>query len=257
MNYRLTLITAILIVCALCSTPSFAEVVEIKGYHYNINKEEKVATLVRYTGTSSSVVIPNSITHEEVEYSVTAFHARIFRDSKIKNRIKKVIIGDAVTSIDDYSFEGCGSLVSVSIGNSVSSIGSSAFSGCLNLTSIIIPNSVTAIGSYAFEDCKSLSSITIGNNVKIIGNKAFYYCVSLKAITLPKSLATIGDDVFSNCDTLKSVTCLAEKAPVSDSPVNVSKSKNKITLFVPSISIDDYKGKEPWKSFDTIRSIKE
>lgn len=48
-----------------------------------------------------------------------------------------------------------------------------------------------------------------------------------------------------------------EKAPVSDSPVNVSKSKNKITLFVPSISIDDYKGKEPWKSFDTIMSITE
>ena len=257
MSYRLTLISAILIVCALCSTRSFAEVVEIKGYHYDINKEEKVATLVRYTGSSSSVVIPNSITHEEVEYSVTAFYARLFRDSNIKNRIKKVVIGDAVTSIGDYSFEGCGSLVSVSIGNSVSSIGSSAFIGCMKLTTIIIPNSVTTIGSYAFEDCKSLSSITIGNNVKIIGNKAFNYCLSLKTITLPKSLVTIGDDVFSNCDTLKSVTCLAEKAPVSDSPVNVSKIKNNILLFVPSISIDDYKGKEPWKSFDTIMSIKE
>ena len=113
MNHRLTLISALLIVCALCTTQSFAEVVEIKGYHYNINKEEKVATLVRYTGTSSSVVIPNSITHEEVEYSVTAFHARLFRDTKVKNKIKKVIIGDAVTSIDDYSFEGCISLVSL------------------------------------------------------------------------------------------------------------------------------------------------
>ena len=116
---------------------------------------------------------------------------------------------------------------------------------------------MTAIGSYAFEDCKSLSSITIGNNVKIIGNKAFNYCVSLKNITLPKSLATIGDDVFSNCDTLKSVTSLAEKAPMSDSPVNVSKIKNNILLFVPSISIDDYKGKEPWKSFGSIKSITE
>ena len=257
MNSGLTLLKAVLFVCALSPTTCFAYGGEITRYHYDINKEEKVATLVRYTGSSSSVVIPNSIIHEEVEYPVTAFHARLFRDTKVKNKIKKVTIGDAVTSIGDFSFEGCSSLVSITIGKSVSNIGSSAFSGCLNLTSIIIPNSVTAIGSYAFEDCKSLSSITIGNNVKSIGNKAFYYCVSLKAITLPKSLATIGDDVFSNCDTLKSVTCLAEKAPVSDSPVNVSKSKNKITLFVPSISIDDYKGKEPWKSFDTIMSIKE
>ena len=216
-----------------------------------------MATLVRYTGSSSSVVIPNSITHEEVEYFVTAFYARLFRDTKIKNRIKKVIIGDAVTSIDDYSFEGCSSLVSITIGKSVSSIGSSAFSGCLNLTAIIIPNSVTAIGSYAFEDCKSLSSITIGNNVKSIGNKTFNYCVSLKTITLPKYLVTIGDDVFSNCDTLKSVTSLAEKAPVSDTPVNVSKIKNNIILFVPSVSIDDYEGKEPWKSFDSIKSLED
>ena len=60
MNYRLTLISAILFVCALCSTRSFAEVVEIKGYHYDVNKEEKVATLLRYTGSSSSVVIQDS-----------------------------------------------------------------------------------------------------------------------------------------------------------------------------------------------------
>ena len=246
-----------MIVCALYSTRSFAEVVEIKGYHYNINKEEKEATLVRYTGSSSSVVIPNSITHEEVEYPVTAFHTRIFRDSKIKNIIKKVTIGDAVTSLGDFSFEGCSSLVSISIGKSVSSIGSSAFSGCLNLTTIIIPNSVTAIGSYAFEDCKSLSSISIGNSVNRIGNKAFNYCVSLKTITLPKSLVAIGDDVFSNCDSLKRVICLAEKAPVSDSPVNVSNIENNITLFVPSISIDDYRGKEPWKSFGLIKTLED
>ena len=59
MNFRLSLITLLLIVCALCSTPSFAEVVEIKGYHYNINKEEKVATLVRYT-----YIIRLTITYE-------------------------------------------------------------------------------------------------------------------------------------------------------------------------------------------------
>ena len=42
MNYRHTLIAALLIVGALCSRLSFAEIVEKKGYHYDINKEEKV-----------------------------------------------------------------------------------------------------------------------------------------------------------------------------------------------------------------------
>lgn len=152
MNYRHTLIAALLILGALCSTQSFAEIVEKKGYHYDINKEEKVATLVRYSGSSSSVVIPNSIIHEEVEYPVTAFHTRTFRDSNIKNRIKKVAIGTAVTSIGDNSFEGCSSLASITIGRSVSSIVISAFSGCSKLSSIIIPNSVTAIGAFAFSN---------------------------------------------------------------------------------------------------------
>ena len=42
---------------------------------------------------------------------------------------------------------------------------------------------------------------------------------------------------------------------MSDSPVHVSKIKNNIILFVPSISIDDYKEKDPWKSFGTIMSV--
>ena len=92
MNYRLTLISAILIVCALCSTRSFAEVVEIKGYHYDINKEEKVATLMRYTGTSTSVEIPTSIKYNDIEYVVTEINYRVFRYSKMRNLIKKITI---------------------------------------------------------------------------------------------------------------------------------------------------------------------
>lgn len=37
----------------------------------------------------------------------------------------------------------------------------------------------------------------------------------------------------------------------------VSNNKYKITLIVPSISIDEYKGKEPWKSYDAIKSLED
>ena len=47
-----------------------------------------------------------------------------------KSDIKRIIIGDGVTTI-----------------------GSSAFDNCSNLTSVAIPNSVTEIGFRAFEDC--------------------------------------------------------------------------------------------------------
>ena len=74
------------------------------------------------------------------------------------NGIKRVIIGDSVTSIGNNAFRQCRFLTSVTIPNSVTTIGRSAFSGCSSLTSVTIPNSVTTIGNNAFTN----------NNAKII-----------------------------------------------------------------------------------------
>ena len=70
-----------------------------------------------------------------------------------RNKIKKVVIENGVTSIGVRAFSGCSSLTSVTIPNSVKSIGHSAFSGCSSLTSVTIPNSVTSIGDDAFYNC--------------------------------------------------------------------------------------------------------
>ena len=55
------------------------------------------------------------------------------------------------------------------IGDSVTTIGNSAFSDCSSLTSVTIPNGVTTIGDNAFENCSSLTSVTIPNSVTTIG----------------------------------------------------------------------------------------
>ena len=226
MNLRLTLITAILIVCALCSTRSFAEVVEIKGYHYNINKEEKVATLMRYTGTSTSVEIPTSIKYNDIEYVVTEINYRVFRYSKMRNLIKKITIGDSIKVIEDNTFENCSELSSVTFGKSVTTIGYSAFCGCISLSSIKIPNTVTKIGDYAFKDCHSLKSIVIGRNVTSIGYKA-----------------------FSHCYKLKSVTCLANKIPATNPETFNNTPQSDVRLTVQEAAIDVYKKDETWNKF--------
>ena len=67
--------------------------------------------------------------------------------------IKRIIIGDGITTIGGRAFYYCRSLTSVTIPNSVTEIGGRAFEGCSALTSVTIPNSVTTIGSEAFGDC--------------------------------------------------------------------------------------------------------
>ena len=56
------------------------------------------------------------------------------------------------------------------------------FDGCTGLTSVTIGNSVTGIGKNAFKDCNRLTSVTIGNSVKSIGGRAFGHCTVLKRI---------------------------------------------------------------------------
>ena len=94
-----------------------------------------------------------------------------------KYDIKRIIIGDDVTTIGEDAFRDCSALTSVTIPNSVTTIGKSAFEGCRTLTSVTIPNSVTTIGVYAFFYCRELTSVTIPNSVTEIGDGAFARCI--------------------------------------------------------------------------------
>ncbi len=96
--------------------------------------------------------------------------------------IKKVIIGEGVTSIGDFAFYWCESLTTIKLPDSVTYIGDLAFYLCESLTTITIPDGVTEIGSYAFESCKSLTTITIPENVTEIGDDVFNRCTSLRRI---------------------------------------------------------------------------
>ena len=120
--------------------------------------------------------------------------------------IKRIIIGDGVTTIGEYAFKYCSSLTSVTIPNSVTEIGSDAFRGCSALTSVNIPNSVTTIGSSAFWYCSALTSVTIPNSVTTIGENAFRDCSALTSVTIPNSVTKIGSETFRGCSVLTSVT---------------------------------------------------
>ena len=113
--------------------------------------------------------------------------------------VKRIIIGNRVTTIGQTAFSGCSSLTSVTIPNSVTTIGDNAFNGCSSLTSVNIPNSVTTIGGWAFNGCSSITSVNIPNSVTTIGGWAFSDCSSITSVTIPNSVTTIREYTFARC----------------------------------------------------------
>ncbi|MBR4988862.1 MAG: leucine-rich repeat domain-containing protein [Bacteroidaceae bacterium] len=239
------LFTALLL---LCSMAAMAETVTIDGITYDvITKAKQASVIAKETGNySGSVVIPETIVHNDVTYSVTSIGDAAFRDcsgltgitipnsvtsigynafwgcSKIKkveldcttigswfkenSSIEEIVLGNSVTSIGNSAFNGCSGLTSITIGNSVTSIEDWAFNVCSGLISITIPNSVTSIGFGAFAFCSGLTSVTIPNSVTSIGNQAFDRCSGLTSITIPNSVTSIGNFAFSGCSGLTSIT---------------------------------------------------
>ena len=140
-----------------------------------------------------------------------------FKDSKIK----EIVIPNNITSIGNFAFEYCRSLISVTIPNNITSIGENAFCGCNSLTSVTIPDSVTSIGREAFYGCSSLTSVAIPNSVTSIGREAFYGCSGeliidsnalgfyggkFTKLTIGNGVTSIGRDAFCKCSSLTSIT---------------------------------------------------
>ncbi len=154
-----------------------------------------------------------------------------------------------VPSVQEYAFNGCPSIVSVTLGSGVESVGSYAFLKCTNLQSVEFSNDVTSIGSSAFRDCSKLERVNfLGNanewatiafsdsyanpltyamrlyfngqeatdvyvsSISSINAYAFYNCASITSVRLTNSVTSVGSAAFYNCATLEYVNFEGESS---------------------------------------------
>ncbi|MBQ7364778.1 MAG: leucine-rich repeat protein [Clostridia bacterium] len=158
------------------------------------NFEIQKDALVKYIGSSASVVIPSEVKSIEKEAFARAVH------------LEAVTIPDSVRRIGIGAFKGCTALSRISLPVHITDIGSGTFQDCTQLSELEIPASVCLIGYGAFRGCRSLSLITLPENLSDIGCNTFRDCVALAEITVPDRVTVIGYSAFHGCRNLVQVT---------------------------------------------------
>lgn len=147
-----------LILLAVLPMAASANDAEIDGIYYNFSNGEATVTYKGDNGAtansySGDVVIPETVTFEDVVYKVTCIGA--------------------------YAFYNCADLTSVTIPDGVTSIGDAeggyTFYKCTSLTRIDIPYTVTSLGGGTFYNCSALADIyCYADEIPSTGNYVFY-----------------------------------------------------------------------------------
>ena len=199
--------TFLSLIALFIATITFAYDVKIDSLYYDLNHENKTATVTlgdsKYTLTE--VIIPSTIMYDNNEYSVVAIDKRTFF---LAQSLSSITIPSSVTSIGKEAFlytpwlenqpDGClyiNNMLYLYIGNmpenthidikdGTTKICTEAFKGYDNLKSITIPNSVNTIEMCAFEDCESLTSVTLPSSITTISVAAFYKSDNVQALNI-------------------------------------------------------------------------
>ena len=189
-----------------------------------------------YYGSSTTVVIPETLIGSEGELPVTILSNSLFEN---KTNLTSITLPTSLKKIESSTFSGCTSLSEITFPETLESISNYAFQNCTSLTNVVIPNSVTRIGYSMFEGCTGLQKLTVPfagaeanavhrfgaifgdpntndsvpsglKEVVITGSSpiqasAFEDCTNLEKVVIGNSITTIKNYAFRDCTALEEV----------------------------------------------------
>ena len=215
------------------------------------------------TSPSGALVIPASITHEAVEYSIEEIDTLAFHECSITS----VTFPEGIKAIRAGAFNidygaTLGSGVELIIPESCKRIEYNAFRGCQY--NALNPGGAEVIENQAFlnnplTEIKSTSAL-IELHMNICKSSA------LTKVGLGENVEFVSSHAFSNCPNLATVTCLATTPPVVKYQTDGDEanswegfSPESATLYVPKSEghtvLEAYKAANCWKLFGTIAEI--
>ena len=224
--------------------------------YYELDKDKATAKVTymcaggdeNYEGLSS-VEIAESITHDNVTYTVT----KIGKDA-FSNVIEPIYSIDDEWVYPSYSPNRSNNshIKSIVLPSSILEIEENAFAYC-DLEEIKLNEGLKMIGECAFESSE-LEKITIPSSVSSIQNKAFSDCSKLREVILGNGLKLIGENAFYSCSELSKVTSLNPIPPIISSNTFEYSTYREASLFVPEEAYYNYKAAQYWSSFEQMET---
>lgn len=144
--------------------------------------------------------------------------------------LKNLVIPEDISTIQDFTFQGCSSIYSLNITKNVANISAGAFINCFNLSNVTFAStSCSDLNDVIFNN-NTINEITFSNNVTHIPS---LICNNqpIQSITITANIKTIGANAFSGCSQITHVYWNAIKCEVVDDGVFNSSSSN-ITSFI-------------------------
>ena len=211
----------------------------INGMTFVFDESKKTATIKKYTGNETKVVIPSTISKDSDGNATKGSDYQVVR----------IMIAAFISNTN---------LTSVYISKNISNLDPLAFDGCTNLTSIVVDEGnqtytsmnsncvITSNSAILILGCKST---TIPAGVKTIGTCAFYNNNNVQSITIPSSCTTIQEYAFYGCTNLTSVT-FAD----NNSSWLLASTSGTIELSVPDSAVNAKNLKETYVEYTWSRS---
>ena len=213
------------------------------------------------TKPSGALVIPTSITHETVEYTIEEIDTLAFNSCSLSS----LTIPDGIKAIRASAFHstGLGTGLELVIPESCIAIEERAFRGC-NYSSVN-PGGAETIGEYAFLYCP-LTEIKSTSALRELGSD-ICQADALKKVGLGESVEFVAAGAFYACGNIETVTILATTPPAVkysvESPSEATSwsgfNPASATLLVPWSAghtvLNAYKAANCWKLFGTIAEI--
>ena len=185
----------------------------------------------------TSIVFPNSLK----EIGEGAFSRTKLTGGVKFNTASNVVFGKGAFYFSD--------IVSVQLPYTTE-ISNSMFSHCYHLKEVTF-GKVGVISNGAFHSCHALTQIDLrGSGVRQIGEAAFANCTALTKVFLPASVEKIDGLVFGYCSALQSITIDALNPPTLGDDIFFGLNADQIpNIYVPAISVNDYKRDAKWSTY--------